>query len=267
MSIIHEKVTDTRNHQFFHFEPYEFRWHPRHKTTSVNVYGELFVSRAFLEEHQRLQYSPGEPDCDLPRSIITLMYWSDATHLTSFGKAKLWPLYVYFGNESKYLRGQPSRHLCAHAAYFPPASIIISDHLPDDFQDFVLENSGSKMSDAFFTHCRRELFHAQWDILLDEEFLRAYEHGIVLTCCDGIACRLFPRIFTYSVDYPEKVLIATIRNLGRCPCPRCLISKAEVQHCATGQDMLRHELLARSDTQDRRDKISEARRLIYEQNY
>ncbi|KAF8835367.1 hypothetical protein BDN67DRAFT_1040256 [Paxillus ammoniavirescens] len=229
------------NHQFFHFEPYEFHWHPRHKTTSVNMYGELFVSRAFLEEHQRLQYSPGEPDCDLPRSIIALMYWSDATHLTLFGKAKLWTPYVYFGNESKYLRGQPSRHLCTHAAYFPPASIIISDHLPDDFQDFVLENSGSKMSDTFFTH--------------------------LLTCCDGIARRLFPRIFTYSADYPEKVLIATIRNLGRCPCPRCLISKAEVQHCATGQDMLQHELLARSDTQDRQDKISEARRLIYEQNY
>jgi hypothetical protein len=54
------------------------------------------------------------------------------------------------------------------------------------------------------THCRRELFHACWDILLDEEFLGAYHHGIVLKCPDGVMRRIFPRIFTYSADYPEK---------------------------------------------------------------
>lgn len=46
--------------------------------------------------------------------------------------------------------------------------------------------------------------HAVWKILLDEEFLHAYEHGIVLKCADGIFRRLYPRIFTYSADYPEK---------------------------------------------------------------
>jgi hypothetical protein len=37
-----------------------------------------------------------------------------------------------------------------------------------------------------------------------EEFLEAYQHGIVITCLDGIKCRFYPRIFTYSADYPEK---------------------------------------------------------------
>ena len=30
------------------------------------------------------------------------MYSSDATHLTMFGNAKLWPLYQFFGNDTKY---------------------------------------------------------------------------------------------------------------------------------------------------------------------
>lgn len=54
-------------------------------------------------------------------------------------------------------------------------------------------------------HCRRELFHATWkELLKDEEFLHAYRYGIVLTCTDGITHRIYPRIFSYSADYPEK---------------------------------------------------------------
>ena len=58
--------------------------------------------------------------------------------------------------------------------------------------------------DSLFTHCHRELFHAQWKDILDDGFLRAYKHGIVLECGDGVKRQLFPRIFTYSADYPEK---------------------------------------------------------------
>ena len=57
---------------------------------------------------------------------------------------------------------------------------------------------------SLFTHCRRELFHAQWKDILDEEFLQAYEHGMIFVCGDNIKRRLFPQIFTYSADYPEK---------------------------------------------------------------
>jgi hypothetical protein len=46
--------------------------------------------------------------------------------------------------------------------------------------------------------------HAQWDILLDEEFVEAYEHGIVVQCCDDVRRRFYPRFITYSADYKEK---------------------------------------------------------------
>jgi len=64
---------------------------------------------------------------------------------------------------------------------------------------------GDKLpGDPLFTHCHRELFHAQWNDLLDDEFLHGYEHGMVFECGDNIKRQLFPRIFTYSADYPEK---------------------------------------------------------------
>jgi hypothetical protein len=53
-------------------------------------------------------------------------------------------------------------------------------------------------------HCQREMYQAQWAIVLDDEFLEAYVHGIVIACCDGIRRRFYPRIFTYSADYHEK---------------------------------------------------------------
>ena len=68
-----------------------------------------------------------------------------------------------------------------------------------------MEHTGGKLPGVpFFTHCHRELFHAQWVELLDDEFVNAYAHGLVLTCADGIERQLYPHIFTYSADYPEK---------------------------------------------------------------
>jgi len=35
-------------------------------------------------------------------------------------------------------------------------------------------------------HLKCDLFQKVWDLLLNPEFLHAYEHGIVLKCADGI---------------------------------------------------------------------------------
>lgn len=53
-------------------------------------------------------------------------------------------------------------------------------------------------------HCKRELFHAVWKVLLDDDFIEAYRNGIVVRCYDRKFRRVFPHIFTYSADYPEK---------------------------------------------------------------
>ena len=62
------------------------------------------------------------------------------------------------------------------------------------------------------THLKCELMHAIWELLLDDQFMHAYEHGIVLKCADGVIRRIYPRFFTYSADYPEKYMISCYLN-------------------------------------------------------
>ena len=119
LSIIHEMLLDPVRCKSFHFEPYSLRWQRSCGSVDVGVHGELFSSEAFATAHRDLQdASLGSIGCTLPRRVVALMFWSDATQLTTFGDAKLWPLYVYFGNESKYQRCMPTSNLCSHAAYF-----------------------------------------------------------------------------------------------------------------------------------------------------
>lgn len=123
VSVIREKISRATDAQGFHYEPFELHWQPGGSSTKTRVHGELYSSPAFLKVHQELQAAPNEQNCNLPKVVAALMFWSDSTHLTSFGDAKLWPLYLYFGNESKYRRAKPSNHLCEHIAYFQKVSI------------------------------------------------------------------------------------------------------------------------------------------------
>jgi hypothetical protein len=65
-------------------------------------------------------------------------------------------------------------------------------------------------SAAVLRFCKRELFQQIWLLLLDADFMYAYEHGAMILCGDGIRRRLFPRFFTYAADYPEKYVIFNI---------------------------------------------------------
>ena len=122
ISIIREKINGLTERSQFHFEPYVLLWQKPGRATSVRVQGELYSSLAWIKAHRDLQDLPRESGCKLERVVVALMFWSDATHLTMFGDAKLWPLYLFFGNDTKYHRCKPSCHLCEHVAYFQSVS-------------------------------------------------------------------------------------------------------------------------------------------------
>jgi hypothetical protein len=113
--------------------------------------------------------------------------------------------------------------------------------------------------------------------------MHAYEHGIVIVFADGIARRVYPRFFTYGADYPEKyvvllydflsvphiitrVLLASIRFLARCPCPRCLIEKSQIHELGTTRDQQRRKR-TRIDSHLRQQKVEMARGWIFEKGY
>ncbi|KAJ7247385.1 hypothetical protein B0H12DRAFT_1211224 [Mycena haematopus] len=239
----------------FHYTPFKQFWKPTADSATQRIYDEIYSSEAMVEAHTALQKRPRQPGCTLERVVLALMWWSDSTHLASFGDAALWPLYLFFGNQSKWLRVKPRSNLCHHVAYFPK--------LPDSFHDYYKELTGHAPSAEVLTHCRRDLMHAIWRLLLDDEFLDAYENGIVIECQDGIFRRFFPRIFTYSADYPEKVLLATIRNLGKAPCPRCYLPKEDIPNLGTVQDKKKREKLARTDEHIQKGVIRRVRDWIF----
>ncbi|KAG2346000.1 hypothetical protein BDR05DRAFT_974834 [Suillus weaverae] len=245
ISVIREKLSNAQDNEHFHYEPYQLQWSAPHLQHEVNIQGELYTSPAFMDVHHQLQESPGEPGCGLPCVVVVLMFWSDATHLTAFGNMKLWLVYMYFGNELKYRQCKPSCHL----AY--------------DFTCSYTQGKGIGPKCTTHRHC--ELFQAQWRILFDPEFLEAYEHGIVILCCDGIKCRFYLRVFTDSADYPEN-LVATIRQLGGCPCLRCLIPMGRLQSLGMICDRQQCATVVRSDA-SRSQLVVTARDIIYKKNY
>jgi hypothetical protein len=110
----------------FHLTPFRRYWKPSPSDDKEErVYDEVYTSDAFLEEHDKLQRQPSEPGCALEKTIIGLMFWSDSTHLANFGTAKVWPLYLYFANLSKYVRASPSSGACHHVAYIPSVRALI----------------------------------------------------------------------------------------------------------------------------------------------
>jgi hypothetical protein len=189
----------------YHFSPFKL-----YRTSPITgederVYSEIYNSDAFIKEHDRVQRAPvppDDPDCKREKVIAALKFWSDSTHLANFGMAKLWPIYMLLGNLSKYTGSHPTAHACHHLAYIPS--------LPDWFQDIAasFHPKWKTQKKEILTHCRRELMHAVWKVLLDDDFLHAYKYGIVIKCHDGVERRVYPRIFTYSADYPEKYVLS-----------------------------------------------------------
>ncbi len=125
LSAIRTKITDPEGFANFHLEPYRVLWQPGRAPRTVRVHGEVYTSDAFIDAHEELQRSPPEPDCELQRVIVALVFASDATHISDYGYEKLWPLYLAFGNESKYRRSEESCRAFEHIAYFEKVRVAI----------------------------------------------------------------------------------------------------------------------------------------------
>ncbi|KAF7293463.1 hypothetical protein MIND_01124000 [Mycena indigotica] len=220
------------------------------------IFSEIYTSPAMLEAYHAIPQPPAPqtPDDAVESIVVALMMWSDATHLAQFGTASLWPGYTFFGNHPKEFRGKPTSNAGFHQVYFAS--------LPDSVRDSYRQQYGCDMPDEVYTHLKRELIHAIWELLLSDEFMDAYDNGIKIKCWDGLVRLVFPRFLIYGADYPEKVLLATIRSFGGCPCPRCFIQKGQIMETGTVNDMKRRSNI-RVDDHPRRSTIESARAAIF----
>jgi len=84
--------------------------------------------------------------------------------------------------------------------FFSAAYVVLK--IPDSIDEILILLQ--KLRPAIKTHCHCELMHEVWCLLMDDAFLQAYCHGIVIVCIDGVKQCVYPRIFMYSANYPEK---------------------------------------------------------------
>ena len=63
-----------------------------------------------------------------------------------------------------------------------------------------------------------------------------------------------------------RVIIASIQNLGHCPCPWCLIPLDHAANMGMQRDMTQQKTLARIDDANRHDHVKVAHELIYEKS-
>ncbi|KZT63257.1 hypothetical protein DAEQUDRAFT_780622 [Daedalea quercina L-15889] len=211
------------------------------------------------EEYHRVLEWAREHCNDPPEvevALVPMLLYSDSTHLTSFGSASLWPIYAFFGFVSKYVRAKPTSFSAHHIAY-----------LPDGFQDWYEREHGDPASEETLKFCRREIMQLIWTLLLDPEFRKAYIEGLLWQCGDHILRRLFPRFFIYSADYPEKILLACLRYLAECPCPRCYVRKKDIHLMGTVRDMQQRANHIRIDTDAIQFDIDRTRSWIFEDGY
>jgi hypothetical protein len=64
-----------------------------------------------------------------------------------------------------------------------------------------------------------------------------------------------------------RILMACIRNLGNCPCPRCTLPLSDVHLVGTTRDRRNRKKLARTDDHRYKLTISNARKAILDRNY
>ncbi|EIW58937.1 uncharacterized protein TRAVEDRAFT_20783 [Trametes versicolor FP-101664 SS1] len=270
LEVLVGEVQDRRFTSKRNWIPFETYWLPpadpdaapgTPRVPPIRVFSDTFDTNKMNRLEAELKRRPRNPDDppDLEYGILPVCIWSDATCLATFGSASLWPIYVYVANINKYIRGKPTEFVAQHLAYLPS--------LPDALQDFYRAHYKQVPSAETLRWCKCELMQQIWLQLLDTDFMEAYEHGIVLECGDGVLRRLFPRLLTYSADYPEKVLLTAIKNLGKCPCPRCLVTKDKVSQAGTKPDLARRRILKRVDDAPLRTSVQKTREWLFTKGY
>jgi hypothetical protein len=121
MKVVQSALKESSATQY-HILPFKEFWRPSTHDAVEQLYSEIYTSNVMIEAHQAVQNNV--PGCTLEKVVIPLMLYSDATLLTSFGNASLWPVYLFLGNVSKYVRGKPSSFSAHHIAYIPKVTHI-----------------------------------------------------------------------------------------------------------------------------------------------
>uniref|UniRef100_A0A0W0FN43 Uncharacterized protein n=1 Tax=Moniliophthora roreri TaxID=221103 RepID=A0A0W0FN43_MONRR len=261
IEVWHRKLMDVirslmQSKDFFkmHLKPYKLFYQQSTDSCPIRVYTEAYTSNRAIEIAQKKLKDP-----ILETIILLLMFGSDASHLANFGTTSLWPIYLWLGNLTKYLRGMPQFHAAQHIMYIP--------HLPDLIKDIYTRHYGKPPTEEMIRHLRREVIQAAWGLLLDDEFVEAYVNGAVFKCADHVERFSQTELFSYAADYPEKIAVVCTKHLRKCLCIRCLTERSLVPLMGTPQDMKCRIIKQHVDSKHRQDKVENVCKYMFKHGY
>ena len=122
VEVITKELQDPDSFERIHLKPFEEWWKPSESDDPIRVYSDVYTSDAMLEADQQLQGSQESAPSfgpQLETFAVSVGLYTDSTNLTAFSNASMWPMYMFIGNESKYLRSKPSSFSAHHIAYLP----------------------------------------------------------------------------------------------------------------------------------------------------
>ena len=120
VEVITTELMDPDSFENLHIKPFEEWWKPSASDEPIRVYSEVYTADAMLEAEKNIQETlKTTPGPQLETFVVSVLLYSDSTHLTSFGSASLWPVYLFIGNLSKYTRSKPTSFSAHHIAYLP----------------------------------------------------------------------------------------------------------------------------------------------------
>ena len=119
VDLITSRVQDPSTSKPLKGTPFTEWWSPPGSSKPIRIYGEAHSSDVAVRFYEEIKGIPPPPDQpDIQSVVVLLMLGSDSTHLASFGTVSLWPVYVFFGNDSKYDTSKQSAFPAYHLAYF-----------------------------------------------------------------------------------------------------------------------------------------------------
>ena len=213
VGVITEQLKDPESFKEMYLQPFSEHWKPTENDPPVRVYGEIYSSEAMLKAQRQLLQKLRNLPCPQPEAfIVALMIASDSTFLTQFSQASMWPMYMFFGNVSKYTRSSPESLAAHHIAYLPkvchgPVSLAQcseSTQIDDKFSEFYMKTYHRVPPAEVVTHVKRELVHSVLRLMFGGRFSEAHERGVITECADRIARLWFPWLVCHSSDYPER---------------------------------------------------------------
>ena len=120
VEVIMKELMDPDSFDNIHLKRFEEWWRPTEASEPVCVYSEIYTSDAMLQLEKRLQETlKGTAGPELETFILGALLYSNGTQLAQFGHTSLWPVYMFIGNTSKYIRSWPNSFSAHHIAYLP----------------------------------------------------------------------------------------------------------------------------------------------------